>query len=314
LVDVNPPVYELIHPMANRLRTEFLQFVEYGTDGANKPWFVMGVGSNFYSSGAGVDSFGTTIVQARPLQSTDELIPMMGGFRPVGDGVRQLDPGPLASGTHPLATSYEQFISIELFRVQALTEGARRSGTKLVTDSDADWTILRLLGTTAERNELESPDSILAEVLDDSFPFLSNVPVKDIVDLRLRLETQFNAFRGTLLKTSRVLLDESDVSVRRREARRLMLEEIHPRLSEYTAVVRATATDRFAGAALGIGGILFAAMLALMQQDLPSLSAAAATVKATTPYLERALNAQRELTRSEGDPMFFLAQLRKKSR
>ena len=312
LVDVSPPVLQLIHPLANKLRRDFLPWVEYGVDGRGQPWFVMGVGSNYYSSGGGIDSFRTILVEARPLPSTDELIPMQGGFKPMGDGVELRDREALASGAHPLAESYEKFISIELFRVQALAEGARRSGGKLVTDSDADWRILDLL-CTRDEVELTSPDAALAEVLGDSLPFLGNVSLTDIVDLRVRLESQFDAFRGTLLRASSELAEEPDVAKRHESARRIVLEELQPRFSEYAAMMKATAHERLLGGGLGAGSIVLTMMMAFLHHDWPTAVVATGALNAARPYIERAFSAQKERDVAGGDPMFFLWALQRRS-
>lgn len=312
LVNVSPPIFSLVHPMANKLRRDFLQWVEYGVDGRGQPWFVMGVGSNYYSSGAGIDSFGTMLIQARPLPSTDELIPMQGGFKPMGDGVELRDREALASGTHPLAESYEKFISVELFRVQALAEGARRTGGRLVTDSDADWRILDLL-CTRDEIDLTSPDAALAEVLGDSLPFLESVSLTDIVELRLRLGAQFDAFRGSLLRASRDLAQEPDVAKRHDAARRIVLEELQPKFSAYTAMMKATARERLVGGAVGVGSIVLTMMMAFVNHDWPTAAVATGAVGVARPYIDRALSAQKERDLAGGDPMFFLWELQRKS-
>ncbi len=312
LVDVSPPIWSLIHPLANKLRRDFLRWVEYGVDGQGKPWFVLSVGSNHYSSGAGFDSFDMTIVQARALTSTDELISMDGGLRPMGAGVERRDPEALVSATHPLAQSYEEFISIELFRVQALAQGAARTNGKLVTDSDADWRILDLLFQRDEV-ELPSPDATLAEVLGDSLPFLGNVSLPELVELRLRLENQFDAFRGTLLRASHDLRGEPDLAKRRDAARLFVLDELRPRLSEYAAMMKATARERLVSGGVGAGSIVLTMMLAFMCQDLPTAATAVGTLKVAQPYLQRALSAQKERDLASGDPMYFLWEINRKA-
>lgn len=316
LVDVTPPTFSLIHPLANRLRSEFLKWVEYGVDGAGKPWFVLGIGSNFYSSssGVGIDSFGMTIVQAKPLISTDELIHMDGGFKPMGSGVERRDASPLLSGVHPLASSYEQFISVELFRVQALADGARRSGADLVTDSDADWEILDLLCSREDDSGLRVGDAALAETLADSLPFLANISLDKLVDLRLRLSTEFDALRGYLIDVSKGLaIAEPDPRKRSKRAREIILTEVQPRLSEYSAVMKATARDRLTSGVVGVGSIALTVMLAVLNRDWPTAAIATGALNASRPFLERAFEAQKQLDTAEGDPLFFLWRLKKDS-
>jgi hypothetical protein len=316
LVNVTPPTLSLVHPLANRLRKEFLKWVEYGVDGAGKPWFVLGVGSNFYSSssGVGIDSYGTMLIQAKALTTTDDVIHMEGGFKPVGNGVEPRDASPLLSGAHPLANSYEQFISIELFRVQALADAARRSGGDLVTDSAADWDILDLLCTHSEGDDLRVTDSALAETLGDSLPFISNVSLAELVELRLRLGTQFDAFRGYLLDVSKGLpLAERDPQKRYTLAREMILKEIRPRLAEYSSAMKAAARERLTSGAIGVGGIALTMMLAIVNRDWPTAAVATGALNASRPFLERALGAQKQLDIAEGDPMFFLWQLAKKN-
>jgi hypothetical protein len=290
--------------------------VEYGVDGAGKPWFVLGVGSNFYSSssGVGIDSYGTMLIQAKALTTTDDVIHMEGGFKPVGNGVEPRDASPLLSGAHPLANSYEQFISIELFRVQALADAARRSGGDLVTDSAAVWDILDLLCTHSEDDDLRVTDSALAETLGDSLPFISNVSLAELVELRLRLGTQFDAFRGYLLDVSKGLpLAERDPQKRYTLAREMILKEIRPRLAEYTNAMKAAARERLTSGAIGVGGIALIMMLAIVSRDWPTAAVATGALNASRPFLERALGAQKQVDIAEGDPMFFLWQLEKKN-
>ena len=303
-----PTPQSLVHPMANGLKKEFLQWAEHGTTSDGKPWMVLRIGPNYWSAFDDIRAGETHLIPAGPLVSTDDLIKGEGGFRPQGPGVECLDPDELLSGTHPLTQALEEFISAELFRVQMLVEASSKLNASLVTDIDTDWDILGLLAGRTETAEPLDHAGELAESLGESLPFVETISVENLVKLRVDRALEFDAFRAVLLQASRELAGEADPERRYHAAHRAVIEEIQPRFAEYNAKMTALAWKRGLAAFFAAGA---AASLAIMFALLGSeTGAATSAVGGAGPYIKRALDAHWKLGAAQGDPMFFLWKLK----
>jgi hypothetical protein len=301
----------LVHPLANGLKRDFLQWVEHGTTQAGKPWMVLRVAPNYWSDFNGIRAGTTRLIPAKPLTSTDDLISLEGGFKPGGPGVRQLDPVELLSGAHPLAEAYEEFISIELFRVQMLAEAANGLNASLVTDIDTDWDIIRLLTTRTETAEPVDYATELVESLGESLSFIERVPLGELVKLRMERSAEFDSFRAVLFQVSRALAQEADPERRYRAARLAVVQEIQPRFAEYNAKMTALAGERGFALATGAAAPFIIMMFALLGSALLGIEAsptatAGTALASAVPYIKRVLEAHRQLGAAQGDPMFFL--------
>lgn len=297
----------LVHPMANGLKREFLQWVEYGTAGNANPWMTLQIGASFWSAFDQIRAGESFVILDKPLTSTDELIRGRGGFKPMGPDVKHLDPDELLSAAHPLAEAFEDFISMELFRVQMLVETASRLNASLVTDNDADWEILRLLTSRTVKAEPLDDVCDLAVSLSESLPFIEKVSLDDLVKLRIDRAVEFDSLRAILLKVSREVAGESSPERRYLAAHRAVIEEIQPKLAEYNSKMSALVQERVLAASFAVASASLAIMIALLGSRTGAISTGTTGLFS---FVKQALEAHRQLSAAEGDPMFFLWKLK----
>jgi hypothetical protein len=300
LIDVRSAPVSVIHPLANALRHEFLRWITYGVDALGTPLFLMTLGGRHYFANTALSSMGTEMFVHPPPESTDAIIQIgplttEGRFEP-------RDPSALLSGVHPLAQQFEEFISVELFRAQMLAEGAARAGASLMTDSDDDWCILRLFGTTDSNAHILGPESVLAETLSEDLPFIADVPVDALVRLRAETEAGFDNFRSLLLKGAAKVGNVTDPTKRYAAAHTFVVEELQPEYARYRSLVNGARRERAGSIVGGVGVIALAVVLAALGND-PRLAGAATT---SIPFFNRLLDAQRRLDESESDAVSFL--------
>ncbi len=181
LVDVPGVPLNIIHPLANGLKREFFRWITYGVDSHGRPSFSMTVGGRHYFADTNMSALGTEMMTAPPAESTDAVV-QMGLFTTQGKFERK-DASELLSGVHPLTRQLEEFISMELFRAQMLVEGAARAGGSLMTDSDDDWSLIRLFGSTDNDAHILAPESVLVETLSEDLPFVADVPLDALMRL-----------------------------------------------------------------------------------------------------------------------------------
>jgi hypothetical protein len=305
------PPLDLVHPMANALKQEFLRWVDYGVDGKGKPWMVLTVGPRCWSAYGDLRVGPSTIAPQRPFESTDDLPHRDQGFRPAGPGVRQANPEDLLSGSHPLTEAFENFISVELFRAQLLTQAADKMGASLATDADSDWEILGFLASRSETADPLQAAGTLVQTLTDSLPFMRDVPIAKLVELRVDNGTEFDNLRSTLLRASRDVAEEPDLGQRYRRAAEVVVGDIMPRLARYNANVTALARKRGLAAATAAGAAASVALMwALFGVELASAPVSGALATTAGTYLKSVIEAQRQIDEAKGDPMFFLWKLK----
>jgi hypothetical protein len=299
------------HRLASHVKPALRRNLKYVPPEAKlRPWVQLQVGPRVYVADTAMRMMNPSLYRMDPPypETTRELNKLAGSaWQAMGPGNvprREGDPQEVLSPDHELASALDEFVSFEIEYVERLSRLCLDHSAQLVTDSPAEWSVLQALAGHDERASpiADQDSSTFVFQLAREIPFLSDIPLPALIELRSQFGDEFDYFRGQLLRLGGAHT-KGDPEAWRAEAMALLDEEIRPSLAALSKRVR-VATET--GTVRAFGSMAAAVLTGLIawvgHSALPLLAA--------IPVLQTVLQSADKYAESQDDPMYFLLQVR----
>lgn len=299
------------HPLAGLVKPALLNNIDYSLSTNGSYLMELRIGSNRYIATRDFKAMNPSVTSAGPpyATSTREMNRLSGRFQMFTDGQpvtieQRGDLTSLLDDSNPAANSLDEFVSFEIERLERLSRICLGAGASYVTDEPADWCIVRSLPavdqTAAPLREEDVPSFVFD--LSSELSFLEGISLGELLSLRDDLTDEFLRFRGAVLEMGRSRAG-NDPALWRREAQRLVHEDVEPALAALSQAIQRNAKKH-------LNTSLAALIAAAVSGMVAWVSHSALPLLASLTFLSKVLESADEYETTLEDPMFFLLQVR----
>jgi hypothetical protein len=236
--------------------------------------------------------------------STRDVNLMSGKWKPIGDESASQDSQVLLDAEHPLTPAFDEFISFEIERLETALMACREHNAHFVTDVPTDWAIIFALATSTADGGDVAPESSPSFAFDitHNLTFLQGVPLDRLIGIREVMTSEFECFRGALLRLARSQT-HANLEDRRREAALIVKEEVEPAIAHLAQRIEAAQHGLRDSMVASIAVAAVSGFLAFMAGS-PQIAAGG------LPLLFKVLESRKAVRELKQDEMYFLLSVR----
>jgi hypothetical protein len=295
------------HPLVHRVKSVFLPLVDYGAGlKTHVPTVQMAIGPRSYFANPKMmvmDPFLARLSAPYP-SSTRDINLMSGKWKLIGDESESQDSQVLLDPEHPLTPAFDEFISFEIERLETALIACREHNAHFITDVPSDWAIIFALATSTADGVAVPPESSLGFAFDltQDLAFLQNVPLDRLIGIREAMTSEFERFRGALLRLARSQTN-ANLEDRKREAALIVKEEIEPAIAHLAQRIEAAQQGLRDSVAAWVAVAAISGFLAFITGS-PQVAAG------SLPLLFKVLESRRKERELKQDEMYFLLNVR----
>jgi len=295
------------HPLVHLVKPVFLPLVEYGVGLKTQvPTVQMAIGPRFYFGDPKIrlmDPFVARLSAPYP-NSTRDVNLMTGKWKLIGDESESQDSQALLDAEHPVTPAFDEFISFEIERLERALMACREHNAHFITDVPTDWAIIFALATSTPDGVAVGPESSPSFAFDitQNLTFLQNVPLDRLIGIREVMTSEFESFRGALLRLARSQTD-AKLEDRRREAALVVKEEVEPAIAHLAQRIKAAQEGMRDSVVASVAVAAVSGFLAFMTGS-PQFAAGG------LPLLFKVLESQKVSRELKQDEMYFLLNVR----
>jgi len=212
-----------------------------------------------------------------------------------------------------LVGSFRKAVNTIVTRTVLGVDVAQASGSWYVTDDPVEWEALSILSRIeGEQRQSEArhiADPVHLEIA-KALPFVDNVSISDIVELRTKYSDEFSAFRHELIRLAREIQEVENWDGLQGRTKRMVNRDISPAISEINLLFDNLNRQRKRDVAVGVGVGSLALLAHLFAPSIQPWIGALPVAWAAGRELDRRDKADSLRER----PMYFLWQLAERSK
>lgn len=298
-----PDIESQDEPVPERFKELLIPDVDLQITGTGTPWFALKIGGNRYVISPDIAVKSMEVITDTLYHSTRERMNLLGETMLIADKdgkTTRDEPEKLLDTSHPLYAAFDETARSEAARLAGIMDFCARKGAHFVTDQEVEWRLIAGGEDGQQVSEREAP--VAAFDLAAEIAFIRDVSLEEFLQLRESLGDSFEVSRRALLELSKSIPSKATAESRKREAQRIVAQEIRPALAALSEEIRTVRNDKVRSGA----GIVAVASVSVAVALFFGITGPLTGGLGTVPLLKRLFDGFKDADSLRQDPLYFL--------